>query len=164
MEEFARRRRNRDRLEELYPSFRAAVRSLIADLEAKGFRPRIQDAWRSPEDQRVAFDTGRSKLRYGFHNVTGAAKKAEALAVDLLDDDYPTNPRREYLLYLAAAAESRRLTTGIRWGLPKILARAIDRAIRDGDWRARISLGWDPCHVEPTSLTVEDARRGKRPA
>jgi hypothetical protein len=159
-----RRIRNRERLKELYPWFRAAVRSLIADLEAKGFRPRIQDAWRSPEDQRVAFEAGRSNVHYGFHNVTGAGKQAEALAVDLLDDDYPTHPRQEYLLYLAAAAESRRLTTGIRWGLPAILARAIDRAIRNEDWRARISLGWDPCHVEPTGLSAAEARRGKRPA
>jgi hypothetical protein len=163
MTDAARKQRNRERLKQLYPWFGAAIRALIADLEAKGFRPRIQDAWRSPEDQRVAFEAGRSHVRYGFHNVTGTGNQA-ALAVDLLDDDYPTNPRREYLLYLAAAAESRRLTTGIRWGLPSILARGIDRAIRNRDWGARISLGWDPCHVEPTSITVGEARRGKRPA
>lgn len=164
MEESVRRARNRDRLEQLHPRFRGVIRPLIAELEAKGYRPRIQDAWRSPADQLVAFQAGRSKLRYGFHNITGAAGKPEALAVDLLDDDHPLNPRLEYLLRLAASAQARRLITGIRWGLPKAMAKAVDRAIGAADWRARVSVGWDPCHLEPTSLTVADARRGKRPA
>jgi hypothetical protein len=164
MVESARKQRNLDRMAELFPTFRARLRGLIQELEGEGWRPRIQQAWRSPEEQRRAFESGHSKLRFGYHNVTGDGGRPEALAVDLLDDDNPLNPRREYLLRLAAAAERRRMTTGVRWGLPQVLRNAIDQAIAAGDWRAPVKIGWDPCHVEPTDVTVTAARNGKRPA
>jgi hypothetical protein len=164
MEELARRTRNRERMQELHPHFRLQIGTLIAALEALGYRPRIQDAWRSPEKQLAAYRTGRSKLRYSFHNVTNWEGKPEALAVDLLEDDYPLNPRKEYLLHLAAEAKARGLTTGIRWGLPHERKLAVDQAIARGKWQAVVKVGWDPCHVETTSITVGDAWRGKRPA
>lgn len=164
MQESARLQRNKDRLAELYPTFRNRIRQVIQELEKDGFRPRIQQAWRSREEQRIAFESGHSKLLFGFHNVTGDNETPEALAVDLLDDDNPLNPRREYLLRLAAAAGKRTATTGLRWGLPENLRNAIDAAIAAMDWRAAIKVGWDPCHVEPTDLTVVQAREGKRPA
>lgn len=163
MQESARKRRNQDRLAELFPTFRGRVRALIQELEKQGLRPRIQQAWRSPEEQRAAFESGHSKLLFGYHNVTGPEGAPEALAVDLLDDDHPLNPPRDYLLRLAAAAETRRLRTGVRWGLPQSLRDAIDQAIAAADWRAPVKLGWDPCHVEPTDVTVTQARRGARP-
>lgn len=163
MDESARKQRNRDRLAELFPAFRRRIRGLIRELEGQGFRPRIQQAWRSPEEQRQAFETGHSKLLFGYHNVTGDGGRPEALAVDLLDDDNPLNPRREYLLRLAALAGKRRLTTGVRWGLPQSLRDAIDQAIVAADWRAPVKVGWDPCHVEPTDVSVADARNGGRP-
>jgi hypothetical protein len=163
MNETARQERNSQRLGELYPAFRNRVRRLIADLETQGLRPRIQDAWRSPEDQLEAFNSGHSKLKYGFHNVTSEDGRKEALAVDLLDDNNPLNPPRSYLLRLAAAAEARELTTGIRWGLPSHLAAAIDAAIHAEDWQAPVKVGWDPAHVETTAITVADARAGERP-
>jgi len=67
MKEADRRKRNEDRLAELYPTFRARLKKVIASLESSGLRPRIQDAWRSPEDQRKAFDSGHSQLLFGFH-------------------------------------------------------------------------------------------------
>lgn len=88
MREDARLSRNSQRLTELHPEFAARVRSVIAVLEARGFRPRIQDAWRSPEKQLEAVANGNSKHKFGFHNLTSAAGKPEALAVDLLDDDF----------------------------------------------------------------------------
>src|SRR6185295_9972499 len=115
MNEEARKNRNKTRLNTLFPTFAKRVGRLIAALEADGLRPRIQDAWRSPEDQRKAFESGHSKLLFGFHNVTGPQGQQEGLAVDLLDDDHPLNPGRPYLLKLAAAAEQQQLVTGIRW-------------------------------------------------
>ncbi len=51
MLETERLQRNQSRLQELYPYFRARVEAVLKEMEAEGFRPRIQDAWRSPEDQ-----------------------------------------------------------------------------------------------------------------
>jgi len=76
---------------ELWPSFGKKIKAVIETLEAEGLRPRIQDAWRSEADQLIAFKNGNSKLKFGFHNVTGNNGKKESLAVDMLDDDHPTN-------------------------------------------------------------------------
>src|SRR5438876_799788 len=113
MNDQQRKQRNADRLGELWPSFRQKVAAVIAALEGNGLRPRIQDAWRSPADQLKAFNSGNSKLKYGFHNVTGAHGEKESLAVDLLDDDHPLNSAPAYLLQLAAAAEVEGLITGL---------------------------------------------------
>ncbi|MEN9627122.1 MAG: hypothetical protein RJA10_348 [Pseudomonadota bacterium] len=164
MNDTARRLRNQQRLQELFPTVAARVAAVIHDLEDEGWRPRIQDAWRSPAAQQAAFEAGHSKLRYGFHNVTGADGRPEALAVDLLDDDAPLNPAKPFLLRLAAAADQAGLATGIRWGLPAPLARAIDAAISLRDWQAAVKIGWDPTHVQATGVTVAQARAGARPA
>ena len=164
MNEVQRKQRNAQRVTELWPSFGNKIKLVIAQLEAQGLRPRIQDAWRSPQDQLIAFKTGHSKLKFGFHNVTGADGQKEALAVDMLDDDHAANEGSEYLLHLAAAAESSGLVTGIRWGLPPKLRVAIDLAISNQQWKAPVKIGWDPSHVEPTGITPLQAKLGKRPS
>src|SRR3982751_510333 len=106
MNEAARKQRNKQRLTECFPKFAKRVEAVINDLEAQGFRPRIQEAHRSIEDQLKAFREGFSKVKFGFHNITGSNGKAESLAVDLLDDDKPLNPSRKYIILLAAAAQA----------------------------------------------------------
>src|SRR5690349_24930751 len=103
MQETARIARNQERLSECFPTFAKRVADVIADMEAQGFRPRIQAAHRSIADQKIAHDTGHSHVLFGFHNVTGTGGKPESLAVDLLDDDHPdeTVPRK-YLITLAS--------------------------------------------------------------
>jgi hypothetical protein len=164
MTEEQRKQRNNERLQELYPTFRRRLAAVIADLESRGLRPRIQDGWRSPEDQMKAFNSGNSKLKFGFHNVTGANGAKESLAVDMLDDDSPLASRKIYLLQLAEAAEKQGLTTGIRWGLPTNLASTIDQVIAAKNWNADVKIGWDPTHVQPTGITSTEAKNGKRPA
>lgn len=164
MIESARKARNQQRLTELYPTFAARLKLVIQELEAEGLRPRIQDAWRSEADQLKAFNSGHSKLKYGFHNVTGPQGKKESLAVDLLDDNSPLKPSTSYVLRVTAAAERHGLTTGARWGLPKKLANAIDAAISNQDWTAQVKIGWDPVHIEPIGITVAQAKQGLRPA
>jgi len=163
MNETNRKQRNADRLTELWPSFAKEIKAVLADLESQGLRPRIQEAWRSAQDQLIAFNTGHSKLKFGFHNVTGVNGAKESLAVDMLDDDHPLNIGSEYLLRLAAAAQSQGLVTGVRWGLPKKLSDAIDAAIANKDWKAKVKVGWDPTHVQPTGITPAEAKGGKRP-
>lgn len=158
MTEQDRQARNKERLSELHPAFAAKVESVIHDLEGHEFRPRIQDAARSPEAQLEAYQSGHSKLRFGFHNVTLKGKPC-ALAVDLLDDDHPSQESTRYLLMLASSAEAHGLTTGIRWGLPQKMRDAIDRAILLKTWDAPVKTGWDPCHVEPRGMTASEAQK-----
>lgn len=162
MKETDRKKRNEARFLELHPTFRVRIKQVIVALEAKGIRPRIQDAWRSPAEQKKAYDSKHSKLLFGFHNVTASSGTPEALAVDLLDDDSPLSPSKNYLLQLAAAAEAAGLITGIRWGVPKKLIGAIDTAIASEDWDANVKVGWDPTHVQPADITIAQAKAGAR--
>jgi hypothetical protein len=164
MNEEKRKERNQQRVTELWSSFGTRIKAVIADLETQGLRPRIQEAYRSPADQLKAFQTGHSKLKFGFHNVTGAGGAKESLAVDMLDDDHPAQEGSEYLLHLAAAAEAQGLSTGVRWGLPAKFSKAIDDAIASKNWKAKVKVGWDPCHVQPNGITPQQAKAGKRPA
>lgn len=164
MKEADRHKRNSSRLTELYSTFSVRISRVIDTLQAAQLRPRIQSAWRSPEDQQKAYDEGHAQLLYGFHNVTGKNGALEALAVDLLDDENPLNPGTSYLLQLAAAAEAEGLVTGIRWGLPSVFSKAVDDAISTRDWSRKVKVGWDPTHVQPTDVTVSEARNGRRPA
>lgn len=164
MNEVKRNQRNTERIAELWPSFGKKIKAVIAALEAEGLRPRIQDGWRSPEDQLKAFNNGNSRTKFGFHNVTGANGAKESLAVDVLDDNNPMNIGTEFLLHLAAAAEAQGLVTGIRWDLPKNLSDGVDAAIASQNWTAPVKVGWDPTHVQPTGITTTQAKAGKRPA
>jgi len=164
MTEANRKQRNAERLLELFPTFRARIANVISELETEGVRPRIQDAYRTPVDQLIAFNSGHSKLKFGFHNVTGSNNEKESLAVDMLDDDNPLNISTRYLLKLAHSSEKNGLTTGIRWGLPDKLRLAIDNALAAQDWDTPVKIGWDPTHVEPVGITVTQARSGIRPS
>src|SRR5262245_40161411 len=141
MKEQARQSRNAQRLTELHPVFSRRIAAVIEGLEDAGYRPRIQDAWRSPESQLDAFNRGTSKLKFGFHNVTDSGGRAESLAVYLLEDDFPLNPRSDYLLRLAAVASKVNCQTGITWGLPDALRDAVVAAIEAQDWNARLKIG-----------------------
>jgi hypothetical protein len=164
MIESARNNRNSSRFKELYPTFANRLSRVIIEMENRGYRPRIQDGYRSPADQLVAFRARHSKLKYGFHNVTGANGTKESLAVDLLDDDFPLNSRKEYLLNLADVCSRHGLITGIKWGLSDSLKKGIDETIRNKNWTANVKIGWDPTHVQPIGISVAGAKNGRRPS
>lgn len=155
--------RNVARLGELYSTFEVKVRAMLDDLEGQGYRPRIQVAYRSLEEQLRAYATGKSKLKYGFHNVTGPNGTPQALAVDCLDDDQPLHSPMGFILRLARAAQDQGLVTGIRWGLPMRQVEALNSIIKSRQWDATPKIGWDPLHCEITGISPVQARKGMRP-
>lgn len=162
MNEQDRKARNTERLQQLNPQMRAKIVAIIADMEGHGFRPRIQEAWRSPGDQLAAYNSGHSKLQFGFHNVTNKDGSPNSFAVDLLDDDHPAQEGRKYLLTLAASAKAHGCQTGIRWGLAQRLRDAIDAAIAGRNFDAPVKVGWDPTHIEPMGVTPAQVKAGVR--
>jgi hypothetical protein len=163
MNETARKQRNKQRLTECFPAFARKVEAVIKDLEAEGFRPRIQDAHRSIADQLKAFKGGFSKVKFGFHNVTSSNGKPESLAVDLLDDDKPLNPSRKYIILLAAAAQAHGLHPGSFFGLPSALRKGLRKAIDERDFDPKIKIGFDPTHIEVSDISIAQAKAGQRP-
>jgi len=162
MTEAARLNRNNLMLLQCWPAFARKIKAVLTDLEGHGWRPRIQCAWRSPAAQLKAYRSGHSKVTFSYHNATSKNGQPEALAVDILDDDHPLDPPTRYLLMLASSAQAHGLQSGIRWGLSTWRRRKIDEAIAGKQWDAKLSVGWDPCHVEVTGLTLGRARAGAR--
>lgn len=161
MQEADRIARNIARLGECHPLFAARVRSVIDALETQNFRPRIQDAWRSKQDQLIAFQTHHSQVTFGYHNATGPNGEKMALAVDMLDDDNPLASPVRYLLALAIAAGDNGLSTGILWtrtGQPPLVDAKAAIAARDID--ANVHVGWDPTHTEVVGVTLAEAQNG----
>jgi hypothetical protein len=163
MKEDARKQRNADRLKECFPAFAKRVRAVIDDMEARGFRPRIQDAHRSIADQLKAFNSGHAKVKFGYHNVTGSGGKSEALAVDLLDDDNSLNPPRKYTINLVSAARKQGLHSGALFGLAANLKKGLESAADALDLSPGVKIGWDPTHIEVSGIAIAEAKAGKRP-
>jgi hypothetical protein len=172
MTDTARRARNAQALAECHPVFARRVGRLLAAMEAEGWRPRIQQAWRSPAEQLARYTAGLSQVRWSFHNAINLATgRPEALAVDIVDeedvaDDGQLNLSRGlgFVFALAALAEPLALATGITFGLPRALREGLWAAIRARDLRwPRARIGWDPGHVEPQDVTLALAKRGVRP-
>lgn len=156
------KKRNEEMLKQCWPAFAVKVRAIIEDMAGHGFSCRIQEAYRSPEDQLKAVHAGMSHLKYGFHNCTGDNGEPQALAVDLLDDKHPNQESTKYSLLLYACARAHGLTTGGTWGLAPNVERGFRNAAVGRMWDEPVKVGWDNCHIEPTSITVAQAKSGKR--
>lgn len=163
MTENDRAARNTSMLRNCHPVFADRVGRIIMAMEAMGYRPRIQESYRSPADEATAKATGHSEVVWSFHNAVDEDGQPAALAVDLLDDDAPLKPSNKYCLRLAALASRHLCETGILWGLNPALKRAAQEAYEDGDWGYLGPLGWDCLHVQPKDLTLAQAKRGVRP-
>jgi len=163
MKEADRLARNTRRLTELFDPMAPVVRRVLDRMEDQKFRPRVQSAWRSKEDQLLAFQRGTSGVKFGFHNVTAAGGAKESLACDVLDDDHPLGPPTRYLLALAIAARAEGLETGILWTLKPPLAAGVEAAIADHDIDRPVKIGFDPTHIQPVGITIAQAKAGKRP-
>jgi hypothetical protein len=170
--EEARKTRNEIRLKLCYPPFASRVTALISELEWRTFRPRIDQSFRTPAEHDQQVKDGTSHSSWSFHMATTVDGKPDALAVDLLDDDYPVPDAhqhlwpqhfRDYLLTLASLAANYDLHTGIAWDLPQADRIALATALGTDPLGYDGRIGADPTHIEPMSLSLIAAKVGKRP-
>lgn len=158
--------RNRELIGQCYPPFGRCVSRIIAQMQAWGWRPRIQCAWRDPKDQQTAFLTHHSEVAWSYHNAT-ANGKPDALAVDLLDDDHPLNSNLQYSVELARAARAQGCETGILWDLDTADEMRLNLIIEGRpDFTTigpDVKLGFDPTHIQPAKFSLDQARAGERP-
>ena len=136
MKDQARNERNEEMLDQLHKPIRGKFARVLAYLEGAGFKPRIQEAWRSPENQMKAFKSGRSKVTWGYHCAVTANGDPDALAADILDDEQPFRPSSKYVEALRSGAKGQGLEA---------------------------PFDWDKCHVQVTKPSILDAKRGVRP-
>ena len=168
--------RNMTRLGECYYVFQGRVSAILKQMEKIGWRPRIQDAYRTPEVQEGKKLAGVSRLARGFHNLVGVTGRPESLAVDILNDDDPVWPagwqedfptlyqaRLRFVLDLARAAAANGCRTGVSWGLDTEARVLVQKAVAGQREGLKTIVGWDPLHVEPADVTVAAALDGARP-
>ena len=157
--EAERQANNREKLAECEAGFGADALRVLQGLESEGYRPWIRESWRAPAEQERAYEAGRSEIKLGFHNVTGKGGERRAFAVDVVErmDVAGTDPR--YAVALARLAGANGMQTGIAWGLMGAERRAIEDGVRNRERRVNkyLKLGWDPCHVEPRNLRLQEA-------
>lgn len=154
-----RRRRNSAKLKELHPFFADKVSAIIKDLEGHGWDPYIVCAWRSPQEQLAAYKRGNSKVKYGFHNVSGKAGEKESLAVDIVSATTLYNAPVKFWLMLASSAQAHSCVSGALWtGANILLKRKIQNAINKKQFNTyKGKVGWDPAHVQ----ALPDSALGK---
>lgn len=150
-------KRNKEQIDYLHPSFAKRIIAIISELEHIGFRPRIICSWRSPEEQKKAYNEGKSKLLFGWHNLTDSGKP-DSCAVDMIDDDRPFIGL-EYPCALWHISKLYSCETGAKFGLPKNLINGLNSA----QWTNSTKIGWDSCHVQPNDLQLWQAKLGLRP-
>ncbi len=148
---------NLERIHSLDKTFALKVSAVLTDLERHGYRPRIQEGYRSPADQLEAYNTGHSKLKFGFHNITGQGGSPRACAVDILDDDRPLSASTRFNLMLASSAWAHELDTGTLWGLTARQRGVVLAAVAAKEFDKPVRLGWDEGHVQVlTALSARD--------
>jgi hypothetical protein len=176
MLEFRRQARNKAELTKVHPVMRAAFQDLIRRMEAAGYRPRLQDTFRSVREQEKLWSQGRTQRRFtGAHTNTLLDGQPASLAVHLLDDDRPLDTQPEYFARLAIEAYNVGLQTGVTWGLSDTDGERAHRekmqyAISNGKMGVLTILigkmrGFDPLHVEPPNWKdyVSTDEKGRKP-
>jgi hypothetical protein len=174
MTETERAERNLERLSECDVVAARRFARLIAALEAEpeGFRPRIQEAWRSAATHAAQLAAGTSLSHWSQHMATGPNGEKQALAIDLLDDDYPEPAAsqhvwpasfRAYLIKIAWHAATLKLRSGILWELEPADRAAMSDAVMLQHWQYQGKFGFDPTHVEVSDVTYPQGEAGQRP-
>lgn len=161
MTEASRKSNNSAKINQLHRPLRVKVLAVLSDLEGHGYRPRIQEAYRTPADQLEDYNKGTSHLKFGFHNITYPTGLPASCAADIYNDDMPLAdvPNHPFFLMLASSAESHGLVSGIYWGLKQNQRDIIKRAIEAKGWNTVYRVGFDPYHiqVDASSPTIYQA-------
>ena len=158
MLEIRRRKRNTDQLKLMAPTVALQVREVLADLEAWGFRPRLQETYRTLAEQRQKFEQGLSRISgAGPHTLVEVVSPSyfvpASRATHVLDDDSPLDPSPKFLASLAISAAKHGLRSGVIFGLEGDHRTKVNSAINQGLFKILAILlvrerGWDPNHIE----------------
>jgi hypothetical protein len=115
-------------LKTLHPYFRDRVLRVTMDLNSLGYDIILRNGYRPISNQLKEFKNKKSKVKFGFHNVTNPITKGpESMAVHIYDRKLGEKPPKGHSFgsYLQISSERHGLRTGNTWKDP-----------------------WDPAHVQ----------------
>lgn len=104
---------------QLWPPLRPKIRAVLSDMEGHGWRPRIQVAYRSEDEQLKCYSRGASSVKWGLHCAATADGTPDALACDIIEDSSPYKETEEWERQLESSANSHGLETGRKWRRPR---------------------------------------------
>ena len=157
---------NNSNLAKMSPTMRTKIRAVLSDEEKAGYKPIIDNAvWRSKAEQLALYRKGYSKVTFSFHNASTAQGKADSLAADIVDQRWGWTGMtpKSYWLVQARSARVHGLYSGTHFGLSSANKKKLDAALDARNFGFVGPIGWDPAHVEPTGITLGQARKGIRP-
>jgi hypothetical protein len=103
------------KLESMNPDFREKVKGVVAALKQRGFQPKIFYGWRSVAVQQELVRTGRSKVRFSFHNAQKPDGTPNAYAADVIDQRWGWKAAAETNGFWTALGQEAR-SRGLVWG------------------------------------------------
>ncbi len=138
-------------------NFRAKVRAIEEDIEARGYKPFVASAKRTQAQQRDKVNSGVSKTMRSFHVKRGS--DGGSMAADVADRDKGWNVERRFWFILGASAMARDVGWGGLFGLSRAQRyqlRIVLRELSKGGFPENSELynakmGWDPAHLQTGS-------------
>lgn len=103
------------KLQSMKPEMAAGVRTMMMKLTARGFQPKIVYGWRSVAVQAQLFATGKSKVRFSFHNAQLPDGTPNSYAADIIDKRFAWSDEAASSGFWKALGEEAR-TQGMVWG------------------------------------------------
>lgn len=106
------------KLKSLNPEFKSKVVVLLAKLKESGFVPSIFYGWRSVAVQSALYSSGRSQVKFSFHNAQREDGTPNSYAADIIDSRFGWTCQAEtsgFWSTLGSAAKAHGLIWGGAW-------------------------------------------------
>lgn len=103
------------KLASMNPDMARKVKLVLAGLRQRGFQAKIHYGWRSVDAQAKLKATGKSTLKFSFHNATRADGTPNSYAADIIDSRYAWGPEAKANGFWAALGDEAKKQNLI-WG------------------------------------------------
>jgi len=103
------------KLRSMHPDLQRKVQAVLQALKKRGYKPKIDNAWRPQNVQAKLFQQGRSRLQFSFHNAQNPDGTPNAYAADIVDARYGWRPEAAASGFWKALGEEAK-NQGLYWG------------------------------------------------
>jgi peptidoglycan L-alanyl-D-glutamate endopeptidase CwlK len=103
------------KLRSMHPDLRQKIQTVLQALKKRGYKPKIDNAWRARSVQAKPVQQGRSRVQFSFHNAQKPDGTPNAYAADIIDTRYGWRPEAATSgFWKALGGEAKK--QGLYWG------------------------------------------------
>lgn len=103
------------KLKSVTPHLRSKLQPVIEHLRSAGFHPHIYYGWRSVAVQLALYSSGRSKIKFSFHNAQLPDGAPNSYAADIIDSRFGWTGQAEIAGFWSALGNAAK-SNGLIWG------------------------------------------------